>query len=95
MVFEGYQDGYNGSNIIDSNGTGIAFMNVHVVLDSYEGCSNMNASSFITFFTYLLGQNVIPFWKELFLAFQMAPNKRNTHYFSRVTDPYIKAALVY
>ena len=39
----------------------------------YEGCSNMNASSFITFFTYMLRQNVIPFWKELFVAFQMAP----------------------
>ena len=24
---------------------------------SYEGCSNMNASSFITFFTYMLQQN--------------------------------------
>ena len=35
MDFEGYQDGYNGSHIIYSNGTGIAFMNVHGVLDSY------------------------------------------------------------
>ena len=34
----------------------------------------MNACSFITFFIYLLQQNVIPFWKELFFAFQMAPN---------------------
>ena len=40
----------------------------------YEGCSNMNASSFITFFTYMLRQNVIPFWKALFVAFKMAPN---------------------
>ena len=30
----------------------------------YEGCSNMNASSFIPFFTYMLRQNVITFWKE-------------------------------
>ena len=29
----------------------------------------MNASSFITFFTYMLRQNVIPFWKVLFIAF--------------------------
>ena len=36
MVFEGYPDGYNGSHIIYSNGTGIAFMNVHGVLDSYR-----------------------------------------------------------
>ena len=27
----------------------------------YEGCSNMNASSFITFFTYILRQNGIHF----------------------------------
>ena len=37
----------------------------------YEGCSNMNASSFITFFTYMLRQNGLPFWKELFVAFTM------------------------
>ena len=36
MVFEGYQDGYNGSHIIYSNGTGIAFINVHGVLDLYR-----------------------------------------------------------
>ena len=51
----------------------------------YEGCSNMNASSFLTFFTYMLRQNVIPFWKELFVAFKMTPNiKKKTHslYFS-------------
>ena len=33
MVFDGYQDGYNGSHVIYFNGTGKAFMNVHVVLD--------------------------------------------------------------
>ena len=49
----------------------------------YEGCSNMNASSFITFFPYVLRQNVIPFWKELFFAFRMAPNiKKHSLYFS-------------
>ena len=49
----------------------------------YEGCSNMNASSFITFFTYMLRQNVIPFWKELFVAFKMVPNiKKHSLYFS-------------
>ena len=49
----------------------------------YEGCSNMNASSFITFFTYMLRQNAIPFWQELFVAFQMAPNiKIHSLYFS-------------
>ena len=49
----------------------------------YEGCSNMNASSFITFFTYMLRQNVIPFWKELFVAFKMASNiKKHSLYFS-------------
>ena len=43
----------------------------------------MNASSFITFFTYMLRQNVIPFRKELFVAFKMAPNiKKHSVYFS-------------
>ena len=43
----------------------------------------MNASSFITFFTYMLRQNSIPIWKELFVAFKMAPNiKKNSLYFS-------------
>ena len=43
-------------------------------LKEYEGCSNKNASSFITFFTFMLRQNVIPFQKELFVAFKMARN---------------------
>ena len=55
----------------------------------------MNASSLITFFTYMLQQNVILFWKELFVAFEMAPNIKNLHNSSRVTAPYIMAAPVY
>ena len=55
----------------------------------------MNASSFITVFTYMLRQNVIPFWKEIFVAFKMALNIKNTHYMSRVTGAYIKAIPVY
>ena len=34
---------------------------IHSFCALYEGCSNMNASSFITFFSYMLRQNVIPF----------------------------------
>ena len=45
-----------------------------LMMDSYEGCSDMNASSFITFFTYMKRQNAIHFWKELFVAFKMALN---------------------
>ena len=54
------------------------------ILDSnYEGCSNMNASSFITFFTYILQQNVIPLWKQLFVVFKMTPNiEKHSLYFS-------------
>ena len=56
---------------------------------SYEGCSNINASSFITFFTYTLWQNVIPFWKEIFVAFKMAPNiKKHSLYFSSYRPLY-------
>ena len=52
----------------------------------YEGCSNMNASSFIT---YMLRQNVIPFGKELFVAFKMAPNiKKHSLYFSSYNRLY-------
>ena len=55
-------------------------------LNTYEGCSNMNASSFITFFTYMLRQNGIPFWKELCFAFKMAPNikKHSLYLFSYI-----------
>ena len=49
----------------------------------YEGCSNINASSFIPFFTYMPRQNAIPFWKELFVAFKMTPTiKKHSLYFS-------------
>ena len=55
----------------------------------YEGCSNMNASSFITFFIYMLRQNVIPFWKELFVAFKMTPHtKKHSLYFSSYRPLY-------
>ena len=57
--------------------------------DMYEGCSNMNASSFITFFTYMLLQNAIPFWKELLVTFKMAPNKKkHSLYFSSYRTLY-------
>ena len=54
----------------------------------------MNASSSITFFTYRLQQKGIPFYKELFVAFKIAPTI-NTHYISGVTDAYEKAIPVY
>ena len=58
-------------------------LRTHSQYIKYEDCSNMNASSFITFFTYMLRQNVIRFWKELFVAFKMAPNiKTNSLHFS-------------
>ena len=50
---------------------------------AYEGCSNMNASSSITFFTYLLQQNGKCFYKELYVTFKLAPEpKKNTVYLS-------------
>ena len=49
----------------------------------------MNASSFITFFTYVLRQNAIPFWKEIFVAFKMAPNiKTHSLYLSSYRSLY-------
>ena len=34
----------------------------------------MNASSFITFFTYMLRQNGKPFYKGLYVTFKLAPD---------------------
>ena len=49
----------------------------------YEGCSNMNASSFITFFTYMLRQNGKRFFKGQYVTFKLAPSqKKNTEYLS-------------
>ena len=43
----------------------------------------MNASSFITFFTYMLQQNVKRFFKEIYVTFKLAPGiKKNTVYLS-------------
>ena len=39
----------------------------------YEGCSNMYASSFITFLTYMLQQNDKRFYKGLYVTFKLAP----------------------
>ena len=49
----------------------------------YEGCSNMNASSFVTFVTYMLRQYGIYFYKGLYVTFKLAPDlKKNTVYLS-------------
>ena len=40
----------------------------------YEGCSNMNASSFITFVTYMPRQNGIRFYKGLYVTFKLVPD---------------------
>ena len=43
----------------------------------------MNASSFITFVTYMLRQNGIRFHKELYVSFKLAPDlKQKTVYLS-------------
>ena len=58
-------------------------------LGRYEGCSNMNTSSFIAFFIYVLQQNVMLFWKELFVAVKMASNiKKHSLYFSSYRPLY-------
>ena len=44
----------------------------------------MNASSFITFFTYMLQQNGKCFYKGLYVTFKVAPGlKKNTVYLSQ------------
>ena len=43
----------------------------------------MNASSFITFFTYMLRQNSERFYKGLYVTLKLAPDlKKNTVYLS-------------
>ena len=43
----------------------------------------MNASSVITFVTYMLRQNVIRFYKRLYVTFKQVPDlKKNTIYLS-------------
>ena len=55
----------------------------HTSYLKYEGCSNMNVSSFITFFTYMLRHNGKRFYKALYVAFKLAPDlKINTVYIS-------------
>ena len=39
-----------------------------------QGCSNMNSTSFITLFTYMLRQNVIRFYEGRYATFKLAPN---------------------
>ena len=61
--------------------TGLAYW--IMVLITYEGCSNMNASRFITFVTYMLRQNGICFYKGLYVTFKLAPDlKKNTAFLS-------------
>ena len=50
----------------------------------YEGCSNMNASSFITFVTDMLRQNGIRFYKGLNVSLKLARDlQKNTVYLLR------------
>ena len=53
----------------------------HIFLNkiTYEGCSNMNASSFITFVTYMLRQNGIRFYKGLYVTFKLAPDVKKKY----------------
>ena len=56
---------------------------VMLKIQSYEGCSNMNESSFITFFTYMLQQNGKRFYKGRYVTFKLVPDlKKNTVYLS-------------
>ena len=53
----------------------------HLGTVAYEGCSNKNASSIITFFTYMLQENGKRFYKGLYVTFKLAPDlKKNTVY---------------
>ena len=50
---------------------------------AYEDCSNMNASSFITLYTYKLQQNGKHFYKGQYVTFKLARDlKKNIVYLS-------------
>ena len=50
---------------------------------NYEGCSNMNVSSLITFFTLYATTNWLTFLKGLYVTLKLAPDlKKNTVYLS-------------
>ena len=58
-------------------------MQIFGIESLYEDCSNMNVSSFINFFTYMLRQNSKGFYKGLYITFKLAPElKKNTVYLS-------------
>ena len=64
-------------------GTIFYLVKIKKTVKIYEGCSNMNASGFITFFTYMLRQNSKRFYKGLYVTFKVAPDlKKNTVYLS-------------
>ena len=44
----------------------------------------MNASGFITFFTYMLRQNGKRFYKGLYVTFKVAPDQKKIQYIYRV-----------
>ena len=72
-----FSDHFYGQSLIE---TVPGPLNIH---GYYEGCSNMNASGFITFFTYMLRQNGKRFYKGLYVTFKVAPDqKKNTVYLS-------------
>ena len=59
----GPERSYNIYNLVHDNGEFFSqdefdhMFNIKTNFVQYEGCSNMNASSFITFVTYMLRQN--------------------------------------
>ena len=56
---------------------------IYNIQELYEGCSNMNASSFKTVFICMLRQNGKRFYKGLYVTFKLAPDlKKNTVYLS-------------
>ena len=55
----------------------------------------MNASSFITFGTYMLRQNGIRFFKGLYITFKLSPDLKVNVVFLSSYNPLNGATLVY
>ena len=56
----------------------------------YEGCSNMNASGFIAFLTYMLRQNGKRFYKGLYVTFKLVPDLKTNAVYLLSCSPWNK-----
>ena len=76
---QAHQDHHCSVVLLTQSASLIDDMDYFPFTNKYEGCSNINASSFIAFFTYVLRQNGKRIYKGLYVTFKLAQIlKKNT-----------------